>query len=88
MRLAGEALHIASGCQLAGFSHVVGTLWESEDNAYVKVSTEFYQSLFDENDGNESHRKFAIALHQAVVKLRDESRNQPLTWAPFIHLGA
>lgn len=31
--LADESIHIASGFQLAGFSHVLATLWDSEDDA-------------------------------------------------------
>lgn len=45
--LGQEVLHIASGFQLAGFSHVVGTLWMGEDSVSKKVAEEFYKALFE-----------------------------------------
>lgn len=38
---ADESIHIASSFQLAGFSHVLGTMWESDDTASRDVSGEF-----------------------------------------------
>jgi CHAT domain-containing protein len=32
-----DNLHLISGCQLAGFSHVIGTLWEVNDEFCVEV---------------------------------------------------
>ncbi|KAI9867359.1 MAG: hypothetical protein M1813_008917 [Trichoglossum hirsutum] len=88
--LADEVLHIASGFQLAGFSHVVATLWESKDSVCVKVSSEFYSLLFGGSgeSGESGHARVARALHEAVKGVRDEQWNLPITWAPFIHTGA
>ena len=44
--LGQEVLHIASGFQLAGFSHVVGTLWMGDGTVGKKVAEEFYKALF------------------------------------------
>ncbi|KAF8417950.1 CHAT domain-containing protein [Tirmania nivea] len=44
--LGQEVLHIASSFQLAGFSHVVGTLWIGDDTVSKKVAEEFYKALF------------------------------------------
>ncbi|RPB29293.1 hypothetical protein L211DRAFT_831970 [Terfezia boudieri ATCC MYA-4762] len=45
--LGQEVLHIASGFQLAGFSHVVGTLWMGDETVSKKVAEEFYKALFE-----------------------------------------
>lgn len=90
VKLADESIHIASAFQLAGFSHVLATLWESNDKACLQVSSEFYRLLFANeplsSDGG--HGKVSMAFHKAVKKLRDENWKQPLLWASFIHTGA
>lgn len=43
--LADEAIHIASAFQLAGFSHVLATLWESDDRLCQRVATVLFTSL-------------------------------------------
>ncbi|KAF8544596.1 CHAT domain-containing protein [Trichophaea hybrida] len=88
--LADEAIHIASGFQLAGFSHVLATMWGSGDVACMELAKDFYGSLFNsqESSNDEGHRRIAVAWHNAVKRLRDTKRNQPLLWAPFIHTGA
>ncbi|KAH0604951.1 uncharacterized protein H6S33_004933 [Morchella sextelata] len=85
-----EALHIASTFQLAGFSHVLANMWQSDDGACLKVSTEFYRNLFDDelSGGVCGHRRVSAAFHCAVKKLRDEQPKLPLLWSPFIHTGA
>lgn len=87
--LADESIHIASGFQLAGSSHVLGTLWDSNDEACRKVSVEFYRRLFHrDRTGDEGHRAVSTAFHHAVKKLRGEMRGQPIKWASFVHTGA
>lgn len=86
--LADESIHIASGFQLAGFSHVLATLWESNDIACRQVAGEFYSLLFDEHGRGEGHGKVVTAFHHAVRRLRDQNPAQPLKWACFIHTGA
>lgn len=87
--LADESIHIASGFQLAGFSHVLATLWESRDDACRQVAVEFYRLLFDSKDGErECHRAVSTAFHHAVRKCRQHHLTQPLLWVSFIHTGA
>lgn len=91
MRLADEAIHIASGFQLAGFTHVVAAMWPSESRFCREISVDFYRSLFDgkEHHGiGEGHRKLRIAFYEAVKKVQKKYPNHPLKWAPFIHMGA
>lgn len=86
VQFADESLHIASGFQLAGFSHVLASMWSAESKVCVDVSTEFYRSLFDGRGAG--HRKVRTAFHEAVKKAQEKHRRSPLKWAPFIHMGA
>ncbi|KAI1179296.1 CHAT domain-containing protein [Nemania sp. FL0916] len=38
-----EALHLISACQLAGFRHVIGTLWSVNDKACVDTAVTTYE---------------------------------------------
>ncbi|KAF3930121.1 hypothetical protein ABW19_dt0207115 [Dactylella cylindrospora] len=66
----GEGVHLISACQLSGFRHVVGTLWEVNDSHCVGVADIFYQTLRDEGV---TDKAVAIGLHRAVIALRNES---------------
>lgn len=88
VRLVDEGIHIASGFQLAGFSHVLATLWESNDAACRQVAREFYAGLFGGGGGGGEHCVVSAAFQHAVRKLRDENVEQPIRWASFIHSGA
>lgn len=87
--LADESIYIASGFQLAGFSHVLATQWVSIDKACLQVSGEFYRLLFDGQPcgSKGGHRKVSSSFHSAVKKLRDANWRQPVMWASFIHTG-
>ena len=91
-RLADETIHLASAFQLAGFEHVIGTMWPTKDAACQKVAEEFYKNLFegDRPDATGSGARVVpyIALHNAVQKLREENKEKPLIWAPFVHYGS
>jgi CHAT domain-containing protein len=86
-RLSDEVLHVVSGFQVAGFRHVVGCLWPSEDMVCVEVAKSFYARLFQDraargdNDRADDDRAVALALHRAVVKVREseEYRKRPLS---------
>ena len=68
--LSDEAIHLVSAFQLAGFRHVVGTLWEVSDPHCVDVATVLYQTLCDEGMTDEA---VSHGLHRAVRKLRNDS---------------
>lgn len=86
--LADESIHIASGFQLAGFSHVLGTMWESNDAACRQVAVDFYSELFNGKARHKGHRAVSTAFNRAVKKLRKGALGQPILWASFIHTGA
>ncbi|CAG8909318.1 unnamed protein product, partial [Penicillium egyptiacum] len=88
--LIDEALHVVSGFQVAGFRHVIGTLWPSDDSVCVEVAKLFYAELCRNGTLEYSDRAVAMALHKAVsdVSTRVEYRKRPLHWAQFVHYGA
>lgn len=86
-QLADESIHIASGFQLAGFSHVLTSLWEADDVACRRVSVEFYRRLFARREIS-GHRVVSTCFHHAVKELRKDMLRQPIKWAAFIHTGA
>jgi tetratricopeptide (TPR) repeat protein len=88
--LVDEVLHVVSGFQVAGFRHVIGCLWPSDDNVCVEVARSFYTELYRNGTLNYTDRDVVMALHKAVseVSKRDEYRKRPLHWAQYVHYGA
>ncbi|MFJ7181556.1 CHAT domain-containing protein [Streptomyces massasporeus] len=82
--LPDEAIHTAAALRMAGFRHVVATLWSIHDQAAPRVAAAFYRHLLTE-DADVSGS--ATALHRAVAELRAEYPDDPTVWAPFAHNG-
>ncbi|MFE8989684.1 CHAT domain-containing protein [Streptomyces collinus] len=83
--LADEAIHLAAAFQLAGFQHVVGTLWSLADGPAPQITREFYQALKTSDQGTGGS---ARALHDAVQRLRQDPRHASrLNWACYVHVG-
>jgi CHAT domain-containing protein len=80
-RLTDEAIHLASAFQLAGYRHVVGTLWPIGDRQAVDIAQAIYTTLIGTRD-------VASAVHTATRQLRDRWPGIPSVWASHIHSGA
>jgi len=85
--LIDEAIHLTSAFQLAGFPHVVGTLWEIDDSLAVDIADAFYTAL-TLDDGTLDFSRAANALHDAVRAVRDRFPRTPSLWASYLHAGA
>ncbi|WP_052390313.1 CHAT domain-containing protein [Streptomyces sp. NRRL B-24484] len=95
--LLDEAIHLTSAFQLAGFPHVIGTLWEIDDQVAVTVASLFYAGLGAGRASPDPDRA-ARALHQAVRRVRDgyglpphlnlNLNGAPRLWAAYLHVGA
>jgi hypothetical protein len=85
--LIDEAIHLTTAFQLAGYPHVVGTLWEIDDALAVDVAGTFYTALTT-SDHTIDVRGAARALHNAVRAIRDERPGTPSLWAAYLHAGA
>jgi CHAT domain-containing protein/tetratricopeptide (TPR) repeat protein len=79
-----EALHIAGACHMAGFRHVIGTLWGLRDELAPAVAADFYSALIAA--GAETTNA-ALALHTAVRNIRAAHPASPALWAPYVHVG-
>jgi CHAT domain-containing protein len=92
--LANEAIHLSTALQLAGFPHVVGTLWTIGDKLSTMISEFFYGGIIA-NNGRAETRLTANSLHFAVRKAREATSlrlgsqvfDDPFSWAPFLHVG-
>ncbi|KAK4171655.1 CHAT domain-containing protein [Triangularia setosa] len=102
VQLADEGIHLVSAFQLAGFRHVVGTLWEVSDRHCVDVAKVLYETLRDEGMTDAA---VCLGLHRAVRVLRDggikngKARDATLElsgsrvkianpyWIPYVHFG-
>jgi CHAT domain-containing protein len=85
--LVDEVLHLASGFQVAGFGHVIATMWPAGDDVCVEVAKTFYSQIVKSWGGGKSYDAIAAALHTSTMKIREKYRRQPLAWAQFIHSG-
>ena len=93
--LLDEAVHLTGACQLAGFPYVIGTLWRIDEEHSAGVAGDVYAMT---KDGAIKVALSSEALHKSVRRLRDRTRyvkgfsreidDDPLIWAPYIHLGA
>jgi CHAT domain-containing protein len=91
--LADESVHIASAFQLAGFRHVVASLWKQKDGVCLDIATKFYSELFRLRKESQARPApgddwpVAIALHNAVSQVRENKPGMVLQWASFVHIG-
>jgi hypothetical protein len=81
--LADESLHLASAFQLAGFRHVIATLWPLDDGIAVTAARAFYDQLPNTSIADAA----PTALHQVVRDLRDRYPDRPDLWASLVHSG-
>ncbi|WP_152989946.1 CHAT domain-containing protein, partial [Frankia sp. ACN1ag] len=82
--LPDEAIHLASAFQLAGYRHVIATLWPIDDTAAADLTDDIYGTLAANGDRLNPAR----ALHDAVLGLRALNLNSPRIWASHLHTGA
>lgn len=78
--LLDETIHLTSTFQLAGYAHVIGTLWPTDDVTATAVADIFYDHL---TQGRPTH----AALHEAVRSVRAAAPRTPSAWASYIHVG-
>ncbi|KAK2037004.1 TPR domain-containing protein, partial [Colletotrichum somersetense] len=63
-----ESIHLTSAFQLAGFRHVIGTLWEVDDELCVDIARLTYEFIGANGVSDESVSR---GLHYATKTLRD-----------------
>lgn len=85
VRALDEAMHLSAAFQVAGFRHVIATLWTIIDDRSIEIADEVYAVLTAE--GAPDAAEAARAVHGAVARLRARYPHAPLLWAPYIHSG-
>ncbi len=82
-RYADEVLHLASAFQLAGFRHVIASLWQLDDDTAAEAARSFYRELPHTPVADDA----AAVLRRVTLRLRDQHPDRPELWAPLIHSG-
>lgn len=82
-RLPDESIHLASAFHLAGFKHVIASLWPLNDLIAARMARQFYQELPSAADAE----KAAIALRAVMRRLRATHPRRPDLWAALVHSG-
>lgn len=70
-----ESIHLITACQLAGFRHVIGTLWEVRDEICVDITKITYEGI---RDGDMTDESVCRGLHNATRQLRDRWLSTPV----------
>ncbi|KAJ6041302.1 uncharacterized protein N7446_010808 [Penicillium canescens] len=87
--LQDEALHITSGFLIAGFSHVISSLWPADDEVCVHMAAYFYEALIARRaTATNQNRAVAEAVRDATLRIRRQYCHSPLSWALYTHMGA
>ncbi|GAA3683538.1 hypothetical protein GCM10022224_055160 [Nonomuraea antimicrobica] len=86
--LADEAIHLTGAIHLAGYGHVVGTLWPVNDLAATAIATDFYAYLTNGGTELPDVAHSALALSEATLRLRDRYPALPTRWAAHHHQGS
>ncbi|KAG5813605.1 hypothetical protein H9Q74_012624 [Fusarium xylarioides] len=68
-KLFDEGIHLISACQLAGFRHVIGTLWEVNDQSCVDMAAIIYEEMLR---GDMSDEPVCRGVHVATKAKRDQ----------------
>ncbi|KAH7120490.1 CHAT domain-containing protein [Dactylonectria macrodidyma] len=63
-----ESIHLVSACQLAGYRHVIGTLWEVNDELCVDIARLTYEGI---RDGGMTDESVCRGLHNGLRELRN-----------------
>ncbi|MEV2223855.1 CHAT domain-containing protein [Nocardia vinacea] len=88
-RLVDESIHLASAFQLAGYPHVIGTMWTIDDGVASRIADAFYKTLRTATDAPAVDVSRApYALHHAIRTARDTLPATPSLWAAYLHTGA
>ncbi|MEU9367242.1 CHAT domain-containing protein [Streptomyces avermitilis] len=88
-----EPVSLAGALQLAGYRHVVASLWQLNSLRAAQVSRTFYETLLRTPDGRtrpsgpEAAARSAHALHTSVGILRARRPEAVDIWAAYVHIG-
>jgi CHAT domain-containing protein len=70
LKFRDESVHLIGAYQLAGFRHVIGTLWGVDDGDSVMMATATYENMLEDMTDESVCR----SLHKAALRLRNDTR--------------
>ena len=85
--LTNEAVHITAAFHLAGYQHVIGTLWPINDTVARDLACDVYRHLTQHGTTPPDISRTAQALHDATRRLRARYPATPTLWAAHTHTG-
>lgn len=85
--LADEAITLATAFRLAGYRHVIGTLWSISDKLAPGVADQVYEAVALPGGAAIDASNTAAALNTATLALRQSRPRAPWFWAPYVHIG-
>jgi CHAT domain-containing protein len=80
---ADEPTNLASAFHLAGFRHVVATLWPLTDTAAAQAAQAFYDTVGEAPTADDT----AHTVRAVARELRNRHPHRPDLWAALIHSG-
>ena len=87
VELADESITLATAFGLAGYRHVIGTLWSISDELAPDIADHVYQALTQPGRLGIRADKSAAALDAAVLDARQYYQGEPWLWAAYVHVG-
>jgi len=89
LQASDESIHLASAFQIAGFRHVIASLWPVDDDIAATVARSFYQRMDipAPASGIPVADRAAEVLRQVTLDLRAAHPDRPDLWASLIHSG-
>jgi len=85
--LMDESVHITGAFHLAGYKHVIGTLWPIFGFTARQTAVRFYSLLADDHAVSLNSDHAATSLHRTIRELRSRYVMSPTVWAAYIHTG-
>lgn len=85
--LANEAVHLTGAFHLAGYQHVIGTLWPINDFISRRFAAGFYSYITQAGTTTPDITRSAQALHHGTRHLRSRYPGAPTQWAAYTHTG-
>lgn len=86
--LADEGVHITGAFHLAGYKHVIGTLWSINDLAATEIALGIYKFLTANGTTRPQEDLAAPSLHHATLGMRAKYPDMPSYWVTHTHTGA
>jgi hypothetical protein len=80
-----EVVHMTSAFQVAGYRHVIGTLWSIYDWHAVTFAEAIYGELGSGDSLHAARLPYAVA--ETARRMRDQFPLQPSIWSSYIHSG-